>query len=103
MTCPELAGLSRGRQDPTVLQVVKGKIPEVGGEVRQDQEPPGQRVPEETGAGAVRVQAVLDDLPEAPVMLPAPRQRARQLGRGSWAWGGLTSSVVCTILSTEEK
>lgn len=73
MACPGFAVPSRGRQDPTVLQVVEGKIPEVGGEVRQDQEPPGQRVPEEAGAGAVRRQPVLDDLPEAPVMLPAPR------------------------------
>lgn len=74
MARPELATLSRGRQDPTVLQVVEGKIPEVGGEVRQDQEPPGQRVPEEAGAGAVWRQPVLDDLPEARVMLPAPRR-----------------------------
>lgn len=36
MARPELAALSRGRQDPTVLQVVEGKIPEVGGEVGQD-------------------------------------------------------------------
>lgn len=62
MAYPELAVLSRGRQDPTVLQVVEGKIPQVGGEVGQDQEPPGQRVPEESGAGAVRRQPVLDDL-----------------------------------------
>lgn len=47
-----------------MLQVVEGKVPEVGGEVGQSQEPPGQRVPEEAGVGAVREQPVLDDLPK---------------------------------------
>lgn len=55
-----------------MLQVVEGKVPEVGGEVGQDQEPPGQRVPEEAGAGTVRAQPVLDDLPEVGEMLSAP-------------------------------
>lgn len=53
-----------GGQGPTVLQVVEGKVPEVGGELGQRQEPPGQHVPEEPGAGAVWEQPVLDDLPE---------------------------------------
>lgn len=65
MACTELAVLSGGRRGPTVLQVVEGKVPEVGGEVGQGQEPPGQRVPEEAGAGMVWEQPVLDDLPEA--------------------------------------
>lgn len=72
MACAEFAVLSWGRQDPTVLQVVKGKVPEVGGEFGQSQEPPGQRVPEKTGAGTVWEQPVLDDLPEAGEMDSAP-------------------------------
>lgn len=72
MACTEFAVLSWGRQGPTVLQVVEWKVPKVGGEVRQSQEPPGQGVPEEAGAGAVREQPVLDDLPEAGEMLSAP-------------------------------
>lgn len=67
------AALSWGRQAPTALQVVEGKVPEVCGEVGQGQEPPGQRVPEEAGTGAVLEQPVLDDLPEAGEMLLASR------------------------------
>lgn len=33
MACTEFAVLSQGRRGPTVLQVVEGKVPEVGGEV----------------------------------------------------------------------
>lgn len=62
--CTEFAVLSWGRQGPTALQVVEGKVPEVRGELGQRQETPGQHVPEEPGAGAVWEQPVLDDLPE---------------------------------------
>lgn len=82
---------------PTVLQVVEGEVPEVRGEVGQCQQPPGQCVPEEMGARTVWEQPIPDDLRGD---ISTPR----------WPWypgelygAGLTSSVVCTILSTEEK
>lgn len=82
---------------PTVLQVVEGEVPEVRGEVGQCQQPPGQCVPEEMGTRTVWEQPIPDDLRGD---ISTPR----------WPWypgelygAGLTSSVVCTILSTEEK
>lgn len=101
MACTESVMLSWGGRGPTVLQVVEGKVPEVGGEVRQSQEPPGQRVPEESGAGTLWEQPVLDDLLEAREVL-STSVVTPGTGEG-FRMGGVTSSVVCTILSTEEK
>lgn len=86
-----------------MLQVVEGEVPDVRGEVGQGQEPPGGLIPEEAGPRAVREQPVLDDLRGAGRYRQHPKGfPITQMGGGPWGVA-LTSSVVCTILSTEEK
>lgn len=93
MACTEFAMLSWGGRGPTALQVVEGKVPEVGGEVGQSHEPPRQCVPEESGAGTLWEQPVLDDLPEARERRSAPWLWPQRLGREFTVRGHLQRSV----------